>query len=73
MVETEHHQRVGVGQDAFVDRELVAGLVDALEDRDRVPGGLPASSWNARVERWKSSSVPAMPCRKFAASYSGVS
>ena len=40
MVETEHHQRVGVGQDSFVDRELVAGLVDALEDGDGVPGGL---------------------------------
>ena len=40
MVETEHHERVGVGQDAFVDRELVAGLVDALEHRHRVPGGL---------------------------------
>ena len=41
MVEPEHHQRVGVGQDPFVDRQLVAGLVDALVDRDRVPGGLP--------------------------------
>ena len=40
MVETEHHQRVGVGQHAFVDRKFVAGLVDALEDRDRVSGGL---------------------------------
>ena len=40
MVQTEHHQRVGVGQDPFVDRQLVAGLVDALEDGDRVPGGL---------------------------------
>ena len=39
MVEAEHHERVGVGQDPFVDRQLVAGLVDALEDRDRVPGG----------------------------------
>ena len=40
MVEAEHHQRVGVGQHAFVDRELVAGLVDALEDGHWVPGGL---------------------------------
>ena len=40
MVETEHHEGVGVGQDAFVDRELVSGLVDALEDGHRVPGGL---------------------------------
>ncbi len=40
MVEAEHHERVGVGQHAFVDREPVAGLVDALEDGDGVPGGL---------------------------------
>ena len=40
MVETEHHERVGVGQHPFVDRELVTGLVDALEDRHWVPGGL---------------------------------
>ena len=40
MVETEHHERVGVGQHPFVDRELVTGLVDALEHRDRVAGGL---------------------------------
>ena len=40
MVEPEHHQRVGVGQDSLVDRKFVAGLVDALEDGDRVPGGL---------------------------------
>ena len=40
MVEAEHHERVGVGQHPFVDRELVAGLVDALEDRHWVPSGL---------------------------------
>ena len=39
VVEPEHHQGVGVGQDPFVDRKLVAGLVDALEDGDRVAGG----------------------------------
>ena len=38
MVEPEHHQGVGVGEDAFVDRQLVAGLVDALEDGDRMAG-----------------------------------
>ena len=35
MVEPEHHQRVGVGENAFVDRQLVAGLVDALENGDQ--------------------------------------
>ena len=39
VVEAEHHQRVGVGQDPFVDRQLVARLVDALEDGDRMAGG----------------------------------
>ena len=40
VVQAEHHQRVRVGQHAFVNRQLVAGLVDALEDGDRMSGGL---------------------------------
>ena len=51
VVEPEHHQGVGVGEDPLVDRQLVARLVDALEDRDRVARrfarrvpGMPASS-----------------------------
>ena len=39
VVEPEHHQGVGVGEDPLVDRKLVAGLVDALEHRDRMAGG----------------------------------
>ena len=39
MVEPEDHQGVGVGEDPFVDRKLVAGLVDALKYGDRVAGG----------------------------------
>jgi polyphosphate kinase 2 (PPK2 family) len=35
LVESEHHQRVGVGEDAFVDRLLEPGLVDALKHGDR--------------------------------------
>ena len=35
MVEPEHQERVGVSQNPFVNRQLVAGLVDALEHRDR--------------------------------------
>src|SRR4029453_7760867 len=31
--------RVGVGQNPFVDGQLVASLVDTLEDGDRVAGG----------------------------------
>ena len=39
VVQPEDHQGVGVGEDPLVDRQLVAGLVDALEDGDRVAGG----------------------------------
>ena len=39
VVQAEHHQRVGVGQNPFVNRQLVAGLVDALEHGDRMAGG----------------------------------
>ena len=38
MIESEHHQGVGVGENAFIDRQFVAGLVDALEDRNRMAG-----------------------------------
>src|SRR6516165_12124216 len=40
VIESEDHQGVGVCQYPLVDRQLVAGLVDALEDRDRVTGHL---------------------------------
>ena len=40
VVETEHHQRVGVLQDAFVDRELVSCLVNPLKYRGRMAGDL---------------------------------
>ena len=40
MVEAEHHQRVGVVEDALVDGLGVAGLVDALEHRNRVTSHL---------------------------------
>ena len=39
VVQPEHHEGVGIGKDPLVDREFVAGLVDALEDGDRVAGG----------------------------------
>ena len=40
VIEPEHHQRVGVGQDPLIDWQLVAGLVDALEHRDGMTGHL---------------------------------
>jgi hypothetical protein len=36
VIEPEYHQRVGVGENAFVDLQPVSGLVNALEDSDRV-------------------------------------
>ena len=37
MIEPEHHESIGVGENAFVDRQLVPGLVDALKNGDRMP------------------------------------
>jgi hypothetical protein len=36
MIESEHHQGVSVGENALIDRQSVSGLVDALEDGDRM-------------------------------------
>ena len=38
VVEAEHHERVGVGQNPLVDGQRVASLVNALEDGDWVAG-----------------------------------
>ena len=38
MIQSKHHQGVGVGQDSLVDREPVSGLVDALIHSDRMAG-----------------------------------
>ena len=73
VVQAEHHDRIGIRQDPFVDRQLVAYLIDALEHRDRMAGDFASDLLEAERERWNSSNVPAIPCRKFAASHSGVS
>ena len=74
VVEAEDHQRVRVGEDPLVDRQPVAGLIDALEDGDRESRSPRRRSAGSRsVERWKSSRVPAIPWRNCAALYSGVS
>ena len=39
VVEPEDHQCIGVSQNAFVDGELVARLIDALKDGHGVAGG----------------------------------
>ena len=41
MVQAEHHQRVRVGQHPFINRQLIAGLIDALKNGDRMPRRLP--------------------------------
>jgi hypothetical protein len=43
MVEAEHHQRVGVPENALVDRLLESSLVDALKHRDRMSVTSPAT------------------------------
>ena len=40
VVQPEHHERVGVGQNAFVNRQFESCLVDALKDGDGVAGHL---------------------------------
>src|SRR5258708_20858379 len=37
MVETKHHQRVGVGEHPFVERQLLACLVNPLIHSDGMP------------------------------------
>ncbi len=39
MIEAENHQRIGVGKNAFVDRQLVSGLINALKDGDGMSRG----------------------------------
>ena len=40
MVWAKHHERVGIGEDSFVNQQLEARLVDALKHRHRMAGGL---------------------------------
>src|SRR5438067_10087815 len=46
VVETKHHQRVGVGEHPFVERQSLARLVDSLVNSD----GLPRSLADERLE-----------------------
>ena len=73
MIEAEHHQRVRIVENARVDRKFLARLVDALVHGDVMPVCSPTSCWKRSSDRWKSSSVPAMPCRNIRAEHSGVS
>ena len=36
MIQAEDHQRIGIGENSFVDRQLLAGLVDTLINRDGI-------------------------------------
>ena len=74
VVETKHHQRIGVLQDAFVYRKLESRLVNPLKYGDRMTGDLGDHSLEREsVERWNNSSVPAIPWRKCFAFQSSVS
>jgi hypothetical protein len=63
VVQPEHHERVGVGEDPLVDGKPETCLVDALEDGDRMAGRFPRDSLEGERRAVKSSSVPAIPCR----------
>ena len=52
VVESEHHQSVGVGQDPFIDRQSITRLIDALEHGDGMAGDvLPVIFWKPRDDR----------------------
>jgi hypothetical protein len=40
VIQAKHHERVGICEDSFVNRQLEAGLVDALKHCHRMAGGL---------------------------------
>jgi hypothetical protein len=73
MVQAKHEQRVAVVENALIDRLFVSGLIDALEDRDRMSGRFARDLLKAQSRSVKQFRVPAMPCRKFAALHSGFS
>ena len=73
VIQAEDHQCVGVAEDALVQRQSLAGLIDPLKDRDRRSGARPTTSWNLTMDRWNSSSVPAIPCRNIFCENSAVS
>ena len=61
VVQPEHHEGVGVGQDLFVDRPPIAGLVDPLEHRHGVAGqlaGQPLERQRGAVEQFQGAGDP---------------
>ena len=64
MVSSQHRQRVRVGEDPLVEGQAQSRLVDALEDRDRVPRLLLGGALETQRETLEELSVPAMPWRK---------
>ena len=40
VVESKHHERVGICQNPFVDRQLESRLINALKNGHRMAGGL---------------------------------
>ena len=40
MIQPEHHQGVSVGEDALINRQAAAGLINALEHRNGMTGDL---------------------------------
>ena len=51
VVEAEDHQRVRVGEHAFVDRQSLAGLIDPLEDSNRLPVASPTTFWKLTIDK----------------------
>ena len=73
VVQPEHHERVGVGQNPFVNRQLVARLVDALEHGDRMAGGLAGNLLEAERGAVEQLQRTGDPLQEFRCAHSGVS
>ena len=64
MIESEHHQRVGIVQDALVDRRRLPCLVHALVDRDGMSRGLRDDLLEADEGEMKQLQGPGDPLEK---------
>ena len=51
MVQPQDEQRIAVIEDAFIDRLLVSGLVDALKNGDRMSRAFTSDLLKAQYER----------------------
>src|ERR1700746_2275160 len=64
VVESEHHESIGVREYALIDRQLESGLVDTLEHGDRMAGRLAGNSLEAERRAVKQLQGPRDPLKE---------